>query len=86
VMLADNVTHPFNEYIKLTVNYGFAGLVIALYVLILTVKRLFKSSENVKVIGLAVTAISICDVPVLLSIPLCCSMVYICYGDCSGFL
>lgn len=56
VMLADNVTHPFNEYIKLTVNYGFAGLVIALYVLILTVKRLFKSSENVKVIGLAVTA------------------------------
>ena len=56
VMLADNVTHPFNEYIKLTVNYGLVGLAMALFVLALTVKRLFKSKENVKVIGLAVTA------------------------------
>lgn len=56
VMLADNVTHPFNEYIKLTVNYGLVGLTIALCLLILTIKRLLKSRENVKVIGLAVTA------------------------------
>ncbi len=56
VMLADNVTHPFNEYIKLTVNYGLVGLTIALCLLALTIKRLFKSRENVKVIGLAVTA------------------------------
>lgn len=56
VMLADNVTHPFNEYIKLTVNYGLVGLIIALCLLTLTIKRLFKSRENVKVIGLAVTA------------------------------
>ena len=56
VMLADNVTHPFNEYIKLTVNYGLVGLTIALCLLALTIKRLLKSRENVKVIGLAVTA------------------------------
>lgn len=55
VMLADNVTHPFNEYIKLTVNYGLVGLTIALCLLALTIKRLFNSRENVKVIGLAVT-------------------------------
>lgn len=55
-MLADNVTHPFNEYIKLTVNYGLVGLTIALCLLVLTIKRLFNSRENVKVIGLAVTA------------------------------
>lgn len=56
VMLADNVTHPFNEYIKLTVNYGLAGLAMAFFVLVLTVKRLLNSKENVKVIGLAVSA------------------------------
>lgn len=56
VMLADNVTHPFNEYIKLTVNYGLVGLMIALCLLALTVKRLMKSREKVKVTGLAVTA------------------------------
>lgn len=56
VMLADNVTHPFNEYIKLTVNYGLTGLAMAFFVLALMVNRLFKSRENVKVIGLAVSA------------------------------
>ncbi|MBR5934660.1 MAG: O-antigen ligase family protein [Bacteroidaceae bacterium] len=56
VMLADNVTHPFNEYIKLTVNYGLVGLAMAFFFLVLTVKRLLNSKENVKVIGLAVTA------------------------------
>ncbi|MBR4793902.1 MAG: O-antigen ligase family protein [Bacteroidaceae bacterium] len=56
VMLADNVTHPYNEYIKLTVNYGLTGLAMAFFFLVLTVKRLFKSRENVKVIGLAVSA------------------------------
>ena len=52
VMLADNVTHPFNEYIKLTVNYGLVGLTIALCLLVFTIKRLLNSRENVKVIGL----------------------------------
>ena len=56
VMLADNVTHPFNEYIKLTVNYGLVGLTISLCLLVFTIKRLLNSRENVKVIGLAVTA------------------------------
>jgi hypothetical protein len=56
VMLADNVTHPFNEYIKLTVNYGLVSLTIALCLLVFTIKRLLNSRENIKVIGLAVTA------------------------------
>ena len=55
VMLADNVIHPFNEYIKLTVNYGLLGLIFALCLLYLTIKRLLKSNNDVKIIGLAIT-------------------------------
>ena len=56
IMLADNVTHPFNEYVYLTVNFGLAGLAVALYLLVLTVKRLLRSDDSVKVKGLAVVA------------------------------
>ena len=31
VMLADNIAHPFNEYLLLTVNYGLVGLFVATY-------------------------------------------------------
>ena len=60
IMLADNVTHPFNEYVYLTVNFGLAGLAVALYLLVLTVKRLLISDDSVKVKGLAVvTSLSV---------------------------
>ena len=54
VMLADNVTHPFNEYIKLTVNFGLVGLVASFSVLAIIVKRFLKLRDDIKVTGLAV--------------------------------
>lgn len=56
IMLADNVIHPFNEYIKLTVNYGLLGLTIAIIILVLIIKRLLKSGENVKITGLSIVS------------------------------
>lgn len=53
VMLADNITHPFNEYLKLTVNYGLIGLFVALTILIWIVYRLFQSDMQTKVLGLS---------------------------------
>ena len=56
VMLADNVTHPFNEYLKLTVNCGLTGLGVALAALALVVCKLLKADGRTKTVGLAVTA------------------------------
>ena len=56
VMLADSVTQPFNEYIKLTVNYGLAGLTVAMILLILIVRKLFKCDRQIKVLGLSFVA------------------------------
>lgn len=53
IMLADNVTHPFNEYIKLTIQFGLVGLFTAMILLIWIVWRLFESEKNTKVIGLS---------------------------------
>lgn len=53
VMLADNVTQPFNEYIKLTVNYGLVGLAIAVALFVLVLRRLLKSDRQTKVLGLS---------------------------------
>lgn len=55
VMLADCVTHPFNEYIKLIVRFGFLGLLIALLLLIWIVRLFFKSQYKNKVVGLSFT-------------------------------
>ncbi|WP_159518343.1 O-antigen ligase family protein [Sunxiuqinia indica] len=45
-MLADNVKHPFNEFLKVTVEFGFAGLltIIGLYAVI--VYRAIKSKDD----------------------------------------
>ena len=56
VMLADNITHPFNEYLKLTVNYGLIGFFSAIVLLIWIVIRLFKSEMQIKVLGLSYVA------------------------------
>lgn len=53
VMIADNVIHPFNEYIKLTVNYGLVGLSVAILLLMMIVRRLLKSDKHTKVLGLS---------------------------------
>lgn len=56
VMLADNVTHPFNEYLKLTVNCGLTGLAVALAALAMVVFKLLRADGRTKTVGLAVTA------------------------------
>ena len=56
VMIADNMTQPFNEYLKLTVNYGLFGLVVAIVLLVWIVKRVFRSDRETKVLGLSFVA------------------------------
>ena len=53
VMIADNVTHPFNEYILLTVNYGLTGLLVAIILLAWIVSVLLKANMKIKVQGLS---------------------------------
>lgn len=53
-LLADNIKHPFNEYIKLTMNYGMVGLAVSLSMLVFIVRRTLKSADNVKVTRLGV--------------------------------
>ena len=56
VMLADNVTQPFNEYIKLTVNYGLVGLIAAIILLVWIIRNLLRSDKQTKVLGLSFVA------------------------------
>lgn len=56
VMLADNVVHPFNEYIKLTINFGFVGATIAVALLVFIVCGLLKSDGQDKKLGLSFVA------------------------------
>ena len=53
-LLADNIKHPFNEYIKLTINYGMVGLAVSIFLLTVIIRRILKSEENVKTIRLGV--------------------------------
>jgi len=58
--LADNVTHPFNEFIKIAVNYGILGLL--LYVLLISIIfwKLLKSKHPQKniLVGMFVSFIT----------------------------
>lgn len=55
-MLADNVSHPFNEYIKLTICFGLVGLFGALFMLVWIIRRLLISQSQTKVLGLSYVA------------------------------
>ncbi|HTO16359.1 MAG TPA: O-antigen ligase family protein [Edaphocola sp.] len=46
--LADNIIHPFNEFIKITVNFGICGLLLYLSLLSLILWKLFKSKHSLK--------------------------------------
>ena len=37
-MLADNVIHPFNEYLFLTIEYGIIGLILVILILLVIIK------------------------------------------------
>lgn len=55
-LLADNINHPFNEYLDLVVKYGLFGLAIAVYLLYLLVKTILKESKAKKTLGLSVVS------------------------------
>lgn len=56
ILLADNVNNPFNEYLLVLVNYGFAGFSLLLGLIILLFKNLNSLSIDHKplMIGMAV--------------------------------
>lgn len=45
-MLADNITHPYNEFLLITVNFGILGLVVIVCLVSLLVFGLLKSKNN----------------------------------------
>ena len=53
-LLADNINHPFNEYLDMVVKYGLFGLAIAIYLLYLLVKTILKESKAKKALGFSV--------------------------------
>ena len=55
IMLADNMNHPFNEYIKLTVEYGLIGLSLAVLLLYFIAKKIVRNGSAIE-IGLSLIA------------------------------
>lgn len=55
-MLADNITHPFNEYLKLAVNFGLVGVVIAVIILTFIILLFLRSDINIRSKGLGAVA------------------------------
>lgn len=60
-MLADNTSHPFNEYMKETVEYGIIGLALILMpIVILFSKNRKKSILKLFIAQLSIVSIAIC--------------------------
>jgi len=59
--LADNVTHPFNEFIKIAVNYGVIGLLLYIFLISIVFWIIFKSKHPQKniLVGMLVSFITI---------------------------
>ena len=53
-MLADNITHPFNEYVKLSVEYGFIGLLVSLLLLAALIRGAWLGGGKYRIVALAV--------------------------------
>lgn len=51
--LADNVKHPFNEFIKVTVEFGLIGLMVVISLLFLIFWRIIKSENGNKTVVLS---------------------------------
>ena len=58
ILLADNIVHPFNEYLKLTICFGITGLLVIIIALMLLLRLFFKSNRVVKTLGLTTVASS----------------------------
>lgn len=45
-LLADNVKHPFNEFLKIAVEFGVIGLIVMLSIILFIVWRIIKSQDE----------------------------------------
>ena len=52
-LLADNVKHPFNEFIKVAVEFGVAGLAVILSVILLVTWKMLKSKNENRALALS---------------------------------
>lgn len=55
-MLADNTTHPLNEYALLAVNFGVIGIATLLIGIIMTIMHFFKNQSNESFVGIMTIA------------------------------
>ncbi len=55
-LLADNINHPFNEYLDLIIKFGLFGLAVAVYLLYLLVKTILKESRAKKSLGFSIVS------------------------------
>lgn len=55
-MLADNTTHPLNEYALLAVNFGVIGIAMLLFGIIITIMHYFKNPSNDSFFGIMTIA------------------------------
>jgi O-antigen polymerase len=52
-LLADNVKHPFNEFLKVAVEFGFLGLIIIFSLILFVVLRIIKSKNENRAVALS---------------------------------
>ncbi len=45
-LLADNVRHPFNEFIKVAVEFGIAGLLVVLFLILFVLLKIIESGKE----------------------------------------
>ena len=55
-MLADNTTHPLNEYALLAVNFGMAGISILLAGIVLTIRHYLRNKDEYTFTGITALA------------------------------
>lgn len=66
-ILADNITHPFNEFILLAINFGIFGVIAIALPILFTIIRITKSDTQTKALSLtmliAIFALSLFSYP-----------------------
>lgn len=55
-MLADNIQHPFNEYLYILVNWGIIGLCIALIIMMLLIYAIIQRHDDLAPVWIAILA------------------------------
>ncbi len=57
MLLSDNITHPFNEYLKLTVKYGMVGLLASLLLLVMWIRGVWINGGKYRHVALSVMSV-----------------------------